>query len=340
MILKGAAAGRYCAAPDPAHAGMLIFGADPMRVALKRQEAVAAILGPAGEAEMRLTRMSGGDLRRVPSLLSDAMRAQGFFPGRRAVLVDEAGDGLAHLIGAALAEWRAGDAQVVVTAGALAGKSALKSLFEGHRAAVCIGLYDDPPSREEIEADLARAGLRGVPAGAMAELEGLARALEPGDFRQTVEKVALYKFGDTSPLTPEEVAAMAPATIEAEVDEVVMAAAEGRAAAVGGLMRRLAGQGVAPVTICIGALRHFRALHAGASEPGGAAQALGRMRGANWRARDAMVAQAGRWGMRRLEVALGVLIETDLTLRSASRAPGFALMERALLRLAVMAGGR
>ena len=64
MILKGVEAARYCAKPDPARAGLLIFGADAMRVALKRQEAIAALVGPEGEAEMRLTRMSGGDLRK------------------------------------------------------------------------------------------------------------------------------------------------------------------------------------------------------------------------------------------------------------------------------------
>ena len=53
MILKGAEASRYCAKPDPARAGLLIFGADPMRVALKRQEAIAALIGP--EAAMACT---------------------------------------------------------------------------------------------------------------------------------------------------------------------------------------------------------------------------------------------------------------------------------------------
>ena len=61
MILKGVEASRYCARPNPAHAGLLIFGADAMRVALKRQEAISALVGPEGEAEMRLTRMSGGE---------------------------------------------------------------------------------------------------------------------------------------------------------------------------------------------------------------------------------------------------------------------------------------
>jgi len=45
MILKGAEAARYCAKPDPGRAGLLIFGADAMRVALKRPDAIAALGG-------------------------------------------------------------------------------------------------------------------------------------------------------------------------------------------------------------------------------------------------------------------------------------------------------
>ena len=46
--------------------------------------------------------------------------------------------------------------------------------------------------------------------------------------------------------------------------------------------------------------------------------------------------QAQAWGMHRLEQALALLVETDLTLRSTSKAPQMAVMERALLRLAMM----
>ncbi|MFP5478829.1 MAG: DNA polymerase III subunit delta [Alphaproteobacteria bacterium] len=335
MILKGAEAARYCAKPDPARPGLLIFGADAMRVALKRQEAIAALVGPAGEAEMRLTRMSGGDLRRDGSLLLDAIKAVGFFPGPRVAFVEEATDGLAAVIGVALKEWRPGDAVIVVTAGGLTGKSALKGLFEKHPAAVCIGLYDEPPGREEIEAALKAAGLVDIDREAMNDLNMLARALDPGDFRQTLEKIALYKYGDASPLTPADVAAMAPATIEAEVDDLIDAVAEGRAQVIGPLFRRLEGQGTLPVTICIAALRHFRILHAAATDPGGPGAGIQKAR-VNFKQKDAMGRQAGQWGVRTLEAAVSLLLETDLTLRSASKAPGMALMERALIRLAMM----
>jgi DNA polymerase III subunit delta len=334
MILKGAEAARYCAKPDPARAGLLIFGADAMRVALKRQEAVAALIGPDGEAEMRLSRMSGGDLRKDGSLLLDAIKAVGFFPGPRVAFVEEATDGLAETIGIALSEWKPGDAVIVATAGGLTGKSALKTLFEKHPSAVSIGLYDDPPSREEIEDALRKAGLTNIDRDAMTDLNTLARALDPGDFRQTLEKIALYKHGDPSPLTPADVAAMAPATIEAEVDDLIGAVAEARSVAIGPLVRRLEGQGVLPVTICIGALRHFRILHAAATDPAGPGAGIQKAR-VNFKQKDAMGRQAGQWGVRSLEAALAILLETDLTLRSASRAPGMALMERALIRIAM-----
>ena len=335
MILKGIEASRYFLKPDPARTGLLIFGADTMRVALKRQDVIAALIGPAGESEMRLDRISASDLRKDPALLQDAIKAQGFFPGPRVAFVEDATDTLAPLIAAALVEWRPGDAQIIVTAGGLTGKSALKKLFDSHPNAFCAGLYDDPPSREEIESALAQAGLTKIDREAATDLGNLARALDPGDFRQMLEKIALYKYGDDTPLTPTEVAALAPATIEAEVDDLMAAVADGRGAEIAPLMRRLEGQGTAPVTLCIAAMRHFKALHAAACDPGGISAGIAKARGVPFKAREAMQRQASGWGMHKLETALALLVETDLTLRSSSRAPGMALMERALIRLAM-----
>ena len=337
MKLGGAAALKFFARPETDRAGLLIHGSDAMRVALRRQEVIAALIGPKGEAEMRLTRMSGGDLRKDPALVSDALRAQGFFPGARVAFVEEAGDGIAPVLKNALADWKPGDAMLIVTAGTLTRASALKKAFEDHPNAYAVAIYDDPPGREEIEATLSKAGVTQVPGDAMTDLLALARELDPGDFRQTVEKLALYKFGDTTPVTPADIAAVAPATIEAAVDDVLNAAAEARTAEIGPLMRRLEGQGVAPVTLCIGATRHFRALHAAAAAPGGAAEGIARLRPPIFGPRrDRMLRQAQGWGMHRLEQALGLLTDTDLQLRSSSRAPAMAVMERALIRLAML----
>lgn len=337
MKLSTRDAPAYFAKPDPAATGLLIYGADAMRVALRRQEVIRALIGPEGEEEMRLARIAAGDLRKDPAMLLDAVKAQGFFPGPRVAFVEEAGEGIAEVVAAALADWREGDAQVVVTAGQLAAKSKLRKLFEDHPRAYAAGIYDDPPGRAEIEAALAAAGLAAVPADAMAALTDLARQLDPGDFRQTIEKVALYKLGDAAPLTPEEVALSAPQSVEAALDDVLNIAAEGRAQEIGPVLRRLEAQGVGPVTLCIGATRHFRTLHAVASDPGGAGSGIGKLRPPVFGPRrDRIQRQASSWGMHKLERALAVLLDTDLTLRSTAEVPEMAVMERALLRLAWM----
>jgi DNA polymerase III subunit delta len=331
MILKGVEASRYFAKPDPSRAGLLIFGADGMRVALRRQEVVAALIGPDGPSEMRLSRLAAGELRKDAAALSDATRAIGFFPGPRVVLVEDATDGLAEMMAAALKDWRPGDAQLVVTAGGLTGKSTLKAVFDKHIAAVSIGLYDEPPTAEEIQSALRKAGLADIGRDADTELSGLAQSLEPGDFRQMLDKIALYKIGDASPLTVAEIRALAPMTVEAEVSDLVAAVAERRAGAVGSLVRRLEGQGMQPVALCIGALRHFRSLHAMACDSGGG----GKWSRGNFRQQEAQQRQLRLWRVAALEAAISDLVEADLTLRSASRAPGMAVIERALLRLAL-----
>lgn len=335
MKLSTRDAEAYFAKPDPSRTGILVYGADGGRVAMKRQQMLAALLGDAAEEEMRLTRMSGADLRSDPAALLDAVKAVGFFPGPRAVFVEEANDSAQPAISAALADWAPGDAQIVVTAGQLKAASKLRKAFEGHANAYAVGLYDDPLSRAEIERLLAAAGVATVPPDALAALTELAHAQGPGDFAQTVEKVALYKLGDAAPLTPEDIFACAPQSTEAALDDVLDAVAELRGDRIGPLIRRLQAQGTNAVGLCIGASRHFRALYAVASDPGGPAAGIGRLRPPVFGARrDRLLRQARAWGAHRLEIALSELTDTDLTLRSAGRtAPDMALVERSLIRL-------
>ncbi|MCR9107615.1 DNA polymerase III subunit delta [Marivita sp. XM-24bin2] len=338
MKLPPREASGYFARPDPAKLGILIYGEDAMRVALKRQELIAALIGPEGEAEMRLTRIPAAELRKESALLGDAIKAVGFFPGPRVAFVEDANDTVIKSITAAVEDWQPGDAQIVVTAGQLQAKSALRKLFEGHPNAYAAALYNDPPSRAEIEAELTRAGLARPDGAAMEMLTALSKELDPGDFRQTLEKIALYKLGDGAPLSPDEVTLCAPGSTEADLDDVLNIVAEGRTGEIGPVMARLEAQGTAAVTLLIMATRHFRALHTAASDPAGVGQGMGRLRPPVFGPRrDRMSRQASGWGMYRLEQALQMLLETDLSLRSAGQhGPALAIVERAFIRLAML----
>ncbi|MEL6617228.1 MAG: DNA polymerase III subunit delta [Pseudomonadota bacterium] len=331
MKLSTGQANAYFAKPDPDATGLLIYGADAMRIALKRQEVVAALIGPQGEEEMRLTRIAGAELRKEPAQLLDAVKAIGFFPGPRVALVEDVNETVGPIITDALGAWTKGDAQIVVTAGTLKPTSKLRKAFEAHQGAYAAGIYDNPPTRDEIERALRDAGITNPPQEAMHLLSDLARDLEPGDFRQTLEKIGLYKRGDDTPLSADDITACAPTSIEADVDDVLLVVGDGQAAAIGPVMQRLQAQGVNAVSLCIGAMRHFRTLHRAATDTSGRPQIWGPNR-------DKMLAQARRWGPQRLETALTVLTDTDLQLRSAGQhAPAMALVERAFIRLAMLA---
>lgn len=327
--------------PDPRSPGILIFGADPMRVAEKRIKLINTLVGPQGEVEMRLIRLPGADLRRDGALVLDALKSPSFFPGPRAVLVDDGTDGGTEALKAALADWAPGDAMLVVTAGQLAPASKLRKLFEGDKRAYAMAVYDDPPGRDEILAMLRAEGMNDLPQDAMRDLMALAQGLEPGDFRQTVARIALYKLNDPAPLTPAEITLLAPQTAEAEIDDVLHALVEGRIGDLAPILARLAAQGVQPVTVCIGAQRHFRLLHTLVTDPRGPAQGIEKLRPPIYGPkRDRLLRQALNWSADHVEDALRDLTATDLVLRSSTKAPTRALAERALIRLARLAGRR
>ena len=338
MKLTGRNAADFIRKPQATRAGILIFGADPMRVATARAQIVNALVGPQGESEMRLTRIAASDLRKDPALVNDAVKAQGFFPGPRVALVEDATDGLSKLMTNVLEDWREGDAQLVVTAGQLTAKSALRKVFEGHSNSVGIALYDDPPNAEDVQILLDAAKLAIPNRDVMDAIMAMAHSLTPGDFRQTIEKLGLYKLGDPEPLSVADVALLAPQSADVDVDDILVVVAEGNSQMIGPVLRDLYAQGVLPITLCIGAMRHFRQLHVVASDPGGPGQGIGRLRPPVFGPRrDRLVRQASQWGRDRLERAIAALTDTDLTMRSASHAPQHALMERTLIRLAMMA---
>ncbi len=342
MKLSPRDAERYFAAPDPKRAGLLIYGADAMRVALKRQQVLAALLGPGAEEEMRLTRLQGPDLRKDPAALTDAVKAVGFFAGARAVFVEQAQDMIAPAVEAALEDWRDGDAQIVVTAGSLRKGSALRKLFETRQDCLAAAIYDDPPSAEETRRLLTGAGIAEPGREEMARLMQLAGDLGPGDFARFIDKLGLYKYGDSTPLTLADIDACAPVSTEAALDDLLNAVAESRSGEIGTLVRRLQAQGTNPTALCIGATRHFRTLYTMAADPGGPSQGIGRLRPPVFGPRrDTLLRQSRHWTAAKLETALEALTDTDLTLRSAGQAaPAMALVERTLIRLAMLAQAR
>ena len=317
-------------------AALLLFGPDAMRTALQRETVLDRHLGPHAAEEMRLTRLSAAEVKSEPACLQDAIKAIGFFPGPRAVLITDAADAIAKTVAAALDAFAEGDALIVIEAGNLGKGSALRKALEGASNGASIGIYPEPPSRASVEDQLRGAGVTADRAAADALFE-LSGHVDPGDFRQIVEKLALYCLSSGGNAQLEDIEAIAPATTEAAIDDVVHAVAEGRTDRIAKELQRLFAQGINATTLVISASRHFRALMAVASDPGGVDAGLGRLRPPVFGPRrDRIGRQAKGWGLPRLEQAFTILTDTDLALRSSTAHPAMAVLERALIRISML----
>jgi DNA polymerase-3 subunit delta len=332
---KGAEIDRFCERPPAGAVGALIYGEEVSVIAARRDALAAAVVGPEGAAEMRLDRLSGDMLKRDPAALDTALRARGFFPGRRCVVLTDAGDSDAPAVAAALAEAAGPDAFLVVTAGGLPARSALRKTFEDAKTAWALACYADPPRGATLREWYAGAGGGAAEAEALAALESLGQSMPPEAVRRLVETLALYKRGDASALTAADVAALAPLETDAVVDALVAAAADG-----------LPGEArlgtAAPETVVMALRRHFRALHGVLTtmeaERCAPEAAVAKQRPpVFWKAQKPLAAQARRWRLQQAEAALRLLHETEADLRAGGASPKRAIAERALIRIAMMA---
>ena len=324
--------------PPKGITGVLIYGNDPMRVSDKRQQLLQSLLGSNADEEMRLARISREILKKEPEQAIDLCKAQGFFPGERALLIEEANETITGIIIKAVEAWKDGDATIVVTAGSLKPSSSLRKFFEQKKNTYSVPIYDNPMTKFEVEKIIAESGLQNVTQDSFAQLLTVASELQPGDFKQTVDKLALYKLSDEKPVTYQDIINCKPISNEADIDEVLSVILAGNEFKVSQILGRLSSQGTLPVTLIIAATRHFKALFSIISNPGGVNAGATALRPPIYGPRkEALTNQAQKWGPVKIKTAIKILTATDLQLRSSNQqVPQMALVERLFIRIAML----
>lgn len=338
MKLSGRETARFCANPDLSLKGALIHGPDPGVIADRRRMLVESVLG--GEKEdLRISQLQSSEVRKDASLLDTELKSQGFFPGRRVVVVDAATDGLSKGLGEILEDVTVEDAFLVLTAGILPARSSLRKLFESSNALISLQQFQETLGPSDIEESLRASGCtRGLSTGALEHLVSYAGTSDYGSFQQLIEIIAVYSLSVEREITDDDISKLLPAGQDSEVDIFVDAVAHGNAPAVGPTLRRLQTGGVNPVSVLIALQRQFRQLMLASTAPGGPEAGLAMIRPPLWGARkSAMQSLLRRWSGRRLEQANQILFETDGNVRSSGNLPDIAVIERCALRLAMMA---
>jgi len=256
------AAGRvetFLRRPEPGIRAVLLYGPDAGLVR-ERAETLGRTVAPDLHDPFRVADLTGAALAADPARLRDEAAQISLMGGQRLVRVREIGDAHSALFGRFLAD-PPGDGLVVVEAGDLPARGALRRVFDDAPRGVAIGCYPDS-ARDLAEVIRDTLGAHRITASRDAT-EFLAAHLG-GDrllTRSELEKLALYA-GDGGRVELGDAQLSIADSAALSIDDAVLAAAEGDPAALDRALSRVFQEGESPVSVIRTALRHLQRLHA------------------------------------------------------------------------------
>jgi DNA polymerase-3 subunit delta len=317
---------------------ILIYGPDSGLVRQRAQELARSVVPDLADP-FRVFETTADALLSDPARLRDEAAAIALTGGRRVVSVREAGDPLAALLGGFLAQPPCVPPQaalVVIEAGELKPRSALRGLFEGAKNAAALACYADEGAQLS---DLIRKTLAAERVSASGEaLRYLAENLG-GDRMVTLrelEKLAIYA-GPGATVDLADAVAVVGDSAALTMDEVAMAAAGGEFAALDRALNRVFLEGAQPVAVLRAVARHFERLRqAGIAVAGGVGDeaAMAALRPAVFfQHKPRFRAAQRRWNAARAADALARLVETEILCKTTGM-PAETVCRQALFDLA------
>jgi DNA polymerase-3 subunit delta len=320
--------------PDPEIRAVLVYGPDEGLVR-ERAEAAARSVCPDLKDPFRVADLMAAVLASDPARLADEAAQLSLIGGRRVVRVRGAGDPLAKLF-AEFLESTPGEALVVVEAGELPSRSALRRAFEAPRSAAAIACYPDTPRelaaviRESLAAH--RVTVSRDAGQFLVDHLGGDRLLT----RSELEKLALYA-GEGGRIEVEDARLSISDTAALEVDDAVMAAAEGDAVQVERVLGRVFQQGESPVSLIRALLRHLHRLHVLTARIVGGASMDDVLRTSRppifFKQEDSFRRQLGLWTEARLRPQLDRIAKAELNMKTTGL-PAETICREAMLALA------
>lgn len=339
MKIPPVRADAFVRSPPSEIRALLVYGPDSGLVRERAEAAARAIAGDLSDP-FSVVEFTPAALRDNPSRLADEAGAMALMGGRRVVRLREATDSVAGAVEDALK--LAGDAMVIVEAGDLNPRAKLRKLFEGRDDSAAIACYLDEGKGLD---DLIRETLSGAGLSAGRDVVSWIAANLGSDrqvSRMELEKLVLYATGQTE-ISVEDAQAVIGDSATVTLDDVIYAAASGQLEALTVALARARFEGVAAVAILRAAGRHLSRIEEVVAAVGTGArqdQAIKALRPpVFFKQQDRFRGQIQRWRPQTLMRARAELIRAEIDCKSTGM-PDEAVCERAMMRLAAMAGAR
>ena len=349
MKLTGTRATRFITTPQSDIIGVLLFG--PNRgLAKERANSLAKHYCPNPDDAFSATILTADDLTLDPAKLADEMSALSMFGDTRLVRVrldhERNGAAISKIIKSFDKEPGKAEAKLIIEAGDLSPRSAVRKSFEAAANFVSIGCY---AANANDLANLIRSSLNKLSITIEPEALDLWAPLLEGDHalaRGEIEKMALYKgYGAKAgaQVTIADIKKLAAGGQNVSIDDIIMSAMDGRINDCDASFRRAIAGKINSAVILRSLQRHLgRLIEANANMNNGDTpqSAIKALRPPVFRMQErAFLGQLGIWQGNMLRRALSQSLEAEKQLKTAG-APGNAITGRLLLALASYAKKR
>ncbi len=333
----------FVRSPDPSLRAVLVYGPDTGLVRERVEALVEAVAEDPGDP-FRVSELGAREIVEDPARLGDEAAALSLSGGRRAVRLRQADDDLAPHFKDFFATGR-GQALVVVEAGDLPARSALRRIFEGAGAGAALACYRDD---ERSLAALIRETLGGFGLEVTPDASAYLVANLGGDrqlSRRELEKLALYKGtrgkgAEAARIELRDAQACVGDSAALSLEDLAFAVAGGEPAGAERALQRSLQEGNHPVRALGAVARHFQRLHLVRGLTGRGDTLDGAVKGLRppvfWKRAESFKAQAAAWPPGALARALERLLEAETACKQSGAVPD-TLCARALLEIAVNA---
>ncbi|MFQ5564271.1 MAG: DNA polymerase III subunit delta [Parvularculaceae bacterium] len=348
VALKGRSIQAFVQKPDANIAAVLVYGPDS-GLARERADGLARRVVADFRDPFNYIELADADLKTDPARLADEAAALSFAGGQRIVRLRTAGDASAaaskNLIDALDAGDLKSNALVIIEAGELAPRSALRKMFERAKHAAALPCYADKPAEiRALAVEAARAENLQFDNDALDLLASLLGD-DRGVSRAEIDKLILLKGAAETrqgpgTITVEDVRTSLVDSVGAALDEAAAACADGAPTRLARAMHQSAAAGAGAITLLRALQRGFARLEAAqafVAKGETPASAMKKLRPPVFFAEHrAFEARLRKWPRARLARAQRLLVDAELDAKTTG-APQREIVERAALRLAVMA---
>lgn len=349
VALKGQAIKKFLSVPDPSYGAVLIYGPDEGLVR-ERADNLARRIVADFKDPFNYIELSEADLKADPARLADEAAALSFAGGERVVRLRASGEAsakrVAQFLDALDKDALKSNALVIIEAGALTPRSGLRKAFEGAKKAAALACYAAGPAdiRAMAEAAAAAEDLRfdGEALDFLVAILGE----DQGVSRAEIDKLILFKGpkllrAERATITLDDVRGCLADRLGDAMDDAAAAAAGGAPKRLATALYRAAAAGASPVGQLRALQRAFARLKAAREHMDAGESAAGAMKKLRppvfFAEQRRFEAQLSNWRSAKLDAALRMLIDAELDAKT-SGAPQRAIVERAALRLCLMAG--